>query len=341
MQQSTRTFTDRIFLIIKGLAMGAANKVPGVSGGVVAFVAGFYEEFIYSLQKVNFKAFKLFINFRFKSFWRYINGRFLGLLILGMLISYFSVSKILDYLIIHYELYVWASFFGMILGSIYYIIKDFDDWSKRNICLITLGTIAGISISLLDPAKENDNLIFVFFCGIVGVSGMTLPGLSGSFILILLGNYVLLLVDSVNALYDTIADLIRWDFSFIDNTKRIRLLKVLVVFSIGSLTGLVTLSHFLGYVLKRYKTATFASIIGFITGSLGVVWPWKIKMYKLDSYGNRLIDALGNPILDNYDRYWPDITSLETYIGIFFILVGIGVILWLEWYGKRTIKTSK
>ncbi len=341
MQQSTRTFTDKIFLIIKGLAMGAANKVPGVSGGVVAFVAGFYEEFIYSLQKVNFKAFKLFINFRFKSFWRYINGKFLGLLILGMLISYFSVSKILDYLIIHYELYVWASFFGMILGSIYYIIKDFDDWSKRNICLITLGTIAGISISLLDPARENDNLIFVFFCGIVGVSGMTLPGLSGSFILILLGNYVLLLVDSVNALYDTIADLIRWDFSFIDNAKRIRLLKVLVVFSIGSLTGLVTLSHFLGYVLKRYKTATFASIIGFITGSLGVVWPWKVKMYKLDYLGNELIDASGNPILDNYDRYWPDIASLETFIGVFFILVGIGVVLWLEWYGKRTIKISK
>ncbi|MDY8133979.1 DUF368 domain-containing protein [Aquimarina sp. 2201CG5-10] len=341
MQQSTRTFSDRFFLVIKGLAMGAANKVPGVSGGVVAFVAGFYEEFIYSLQKINFKAFKLFINLRFKSFWRYINGRFLGLLILGMLISYFSVSKILDYLIIHYELYVWAAFFGMIIGSIYYIVKDFDDWSRRNICLILIGTIVGVSISLLDPAKENDNLWFVFFCGIVGVSGMTLPGLSGSFILILLGNYVLLLVDSVNALYDTIADLIRWDLSFLENTKRIRLLKVLIVFSLGSLTGLVTLSHLLGYVLKRYKSATFAAIIGFIAGSLGVVWPWKHKMYKLDHLGNVLIDAQGNPILDNYDRYLPDFNTTQTYIGLFFILVGVGIVLWLEWYGKRTIKTSK
>ncbi|GAA4270841.1 DUF368 domain-containing protein [Aquimarina gracilis] len=341
MQQSTRTFTDKLFLVIKGLAMGAANKVPGVSGGVVAFVAGFYEEFIYSLQKVNFKAFKLFINFRFKSFWRYINGRFLGLLILGMLISYFSVSKILDYLIIHYELYVWAAFFGMIIGSIYYIVKDFDDWSRRNICFIIISTLVGISISLLDPAKENDHLLFVFVCGIIGVSGMTLPGLSGSFILILMGNYVLLLVDSVNALYDTIADLIRWDFSFTENAQRIRLLQVLVVFSLGSLTGLVTLSHFLGYVLKRYKTATFASIIGFITGSLGVVWPWKHKIYKTDSQGNTLIDALGDPILDNYDRYFPDFTLLETYIGILFVLVGIGIVLWLEWYGQQTLKSSK
>ncbi|WP_108868601.1 DUF368 domain-containing protein [Aquimarina aquimarini] len=341
MPHSTRTLTDKFFLIIKGLAMGAANKVPGVSGGVVAFVAGFYEEFIYSLQKINFKAFKLFINFRFRSFWRYINGRFLGLLILGMLISYFSVSKILDYLIIHFELYVWAAFFGMIIGSIYYIVKDFDDWSKRNICLIIIGTIIGVGISLLDPAKENDNLWFVFVCGIIGVSGMTLPGLSGSFILILLGNYVLLLVDSVNALYDTMADLIRWDFSFVANSQRVRLLKVLVVFSLGSLTGLVTLSHFLGYVLKHYKNATFAAIIGFITGSLGVVWPWKHKIYKTDTLGTTLFDGLGNPILDNYDRYFPDITSIETYLAIFYIFIGIAIILGLEWYGKQTQKTSK
>ena len=341
MQQSTRTFTDRFFLVIKGLAMGAANKVPGVSGGVVAFVAGFYEEFIYSLQKINFKAFKLFVNFRFRSFWRYINGRFLALLILGMLISYFSVSKILDYLIIHYELYVWSAFFGMIIGSIYYIVKDFEDWNKKNIGLIIIGIIVGISISLLDPAKENDNLLFVFICGIIGVSGMTLPGLSGSFILILLGNYVLLLVDSVNALYDTIVNIIHWDFSFANDPERIRLLKVLVVFSLGSLTGLVTLSHFLAYVLKHFKSATFAVIIGFITGSLGVVWPWKNKIHKTDALGNIKLDTLGNPILDNYNRYFPDFSIIETYLGIFYILIGIGIVLWLEWYGKQLKKPSK
>ncbi|GAA3509294.1 DUF368 domain-containing protein [Aquimarina addita] len=340
MSENTRTFSDKFFLVIKGLAMGAANKVPGVSGGVVAFVAGFYEEFIYSLQKINFKALKLFINFRWRSFWRYINGKFLALLLLGMLISYFSVSKILDYLIIHYELYVWAAFFGMIIGSIYYIIKDFNDWSKRNVILIIVGIIVGVSISLLEPAKENDNLWFVFFCGIVGVSGMTLPGLSGSFILILFGNYVLLLVDSVNALYDTMADLLRFDFSFVDNAERVRLLKVLIVFSLGSITGLVTLSHLLGYVLKHYKNATFAAIIGFITGSLGVVWPWKHEVYKLDNTASILIDAYGDPILDNYDRYFPDFTIPSTYIGLFFIIIGVAIVLGLDWYGNKTKKTS-
>ena len=237
MQTETRTFIDKFWLVLKGLAMGAANKVPGVSGGVVAFVAGFYEEFIYSLQRFNGKAFKLFINGRFKSFWRYINGKFLGLLILGMLISYFSVSLLLDLAIQNYPLLVWSAFFGMIIGSIYYIAKDFDAWNNRNIILLVLGIIAGVSISLLEPAQENDHLLFVFFCGIIGVSGMTLPGLSGSFILILVGNYVLLLVDSVNALYSTLIDIATFDFSFTENPEQMRLLKVLLVFAAGSLTG--------------------------------------------------------------------------------------------------------
>ncbi len=333
--QQTRTFSDKIFLVLKGLAMGAANKVPGVSGGVVAFVAGFYEEFIYSLQKINLKAFKLLISGRFKSLYQYVNGKFLGLLVLGMVISYFSVSQLLDYLIVHFELYVWASFFGMIIGSIYYISKDFKAWSSRSITFVLLGTIAGIAISFLEPARENDNLWFVFICGIIGVSGMTLPGLSGSFVLILLGNYVLLLVDSVNALYDTIKDVFLMDFSFVDNSERIRLLQVLVVFSLGSIAGLVSLSHLLGFVLKRYKKETYSVIIGFIAGSLGVVWPWKEKIYKLNAEGNFRLDVHGNKIIDNYDRYFPDFSSSETWLAIFFIIMGIFIVLGLGWYENR------
>ena len=333
--QQTRTFSDKVFLVLKGLAMGAANKVPGVSGGVVAFVAGFYEEFIYSLQKINLKAFKLLISGRFKSLYRYVNGKFLGLLILGMVISYFSVSQLLDYLIDHYELYVWAGFFGMIIGSIYYISKDFKSWSRRSILFVLMGAVAGIAISFLEPARENDNLWFVFICGIIGVSGMTLPGLSGSFILILLGNYVLLLVDSVNALYDTIKDLFMMDLSFIDNSERIRLLQVLVVFSLGSLAGLVSLSHLLGFVLKRYKKETYSVIIGFIAGSLGVVWPWKEKVYKLKADGNFRLDIHGNKVLDNYDRYLPTFYSSETWLAIFFIVIGIFIVLGLGWYENR------
>ncbi|HLW33558.1 MAG TPA: DUF368 domain-containing protein [Aequorivita sp.] len=333
-----RSFSDKTWLVLKGLGMGAANKVPGVSGGVVAFVAGFYEEFIYSLQKVNKKAFKLLFNGRFKSFYRYINGQFLTLLIFGMVISYFSISKILDYLILHFELYVWSAFFGMIIASIFFIAKDFGHWNRKYLAYLASGVIAGVAISFLEPAKENSNLFFVFFCGIISVSGMTLPGLSGSFILMILGNYVLLLVDSVNALYDTLANVFQGDFSWIHSPERIGLLKVLAVFSIGSLVGLVSLSHLLAYVLKRFKKATYAVIIGFIAGSLGVVWPWKEKKYDLDALGQIELDANGREIIIGYNRYLPSDFGQETILAIVFILVGAAIVLSLDWYDLQKKK---
>ncbi|WP_456437971.1 DUF368 domain-containing protein [Psychroserpens sp.] len=336
--EATRTFKDRLFLVIKGLGMGAANKIPGVSGGVVAFVAGFYEEFIYSLQRVNKTAFKLLFNGRFNSFYHYINGRFLVLLFSGMIISYFSVSKILDYFLQNHELYVWSLFFGMIIGSIYYINKDFKDWNYKSITALAIGVTLGVGISFLDPAMENDNLIFVFVCGIISVSGMTLPGFSGSFVLILLGNYVLLLVDSVNALYDTFSEIITGDFSFVQNEARTRLLKVLGVFTLGSAVGLVTFSHVLSYVLKHYKSITTASIIGFIIGSLGVVWPWKKTIFKTQDDGNFLLDSRGEKITTNYERFLPELNS-ETYVAIGYVLIGVLVVLALERYGQRTKQT--
>ncbi|MDO7173612.1 DUF368 domain-containing protein [Mariniflexile sp. AS56] len=338
--EKTRTLKDKLFLILKGLGMGAANKVPGVSGGVVAFVAGFYEEFIYSLKKVNRKAFKLIINGRFKSFYTYINGRFLSLLIFGMIVSYFSVSKVLDYFIKHYELYIWSVFFGMIIGSIYYINKDFRDWNYKTYTSLALGILVGLSISFLNPAKENDNLLFVFFCGIISVSGMTLPGFSGSFILILLGNYVLLLVDSVNALSDTFYEIVSGDFGFINNVERIRMLQVLAVFTLGSVTGLVTFSHILSYILKHYKSITLSAIIGFIVGSLGVVWPWKETIYKLTKNGTHILDSTGTKVVLNYERYIPPLNS-NTYYAIAFIFLGIAIVLALEYYGQKTRKVNE
>ena len=335
MQTKTRTFTDKFWLVLKGLAMGAANKVPGVSGGVVAFVAGFYEEFIGSLQKFNGKALRLLLNGRFKSFWAYINGKFLGLLILGMLISYFSVSLLLDFALQKEPLLVWSAFFGMIIGSIYYIGKDFEDWNRQMVLFTILGVVAGVSISLLEPAQENDHLVFVFFCGIIGVSGMTLPGLSGSFILILLGNYVLLLVDSVNALYTMLLDIVTFDFSFVDDPEQVRLIKVLLVFAAGSLTGLVTLSHFLGYLLKKFKHNTNALILGFIAGSLGVVWPWKKEIYEVVN-GEVVLDMNGNPILDNYNRFFPSEISSENILALFFIIMGVFLVVALGKYGDKT-----
>lgn len=329
-----RSFLDKILLFIKGLSMGLANKVPGVSGGMVSFVFGFYEELIYSFRKINYKAFLLLYNRRFKSFYYYVNGTFLLLVMGGSVFSYFSVSLLLDYFLRHYELYVWSSFFGMIIGSIYYISKDFNDWSRSNIISMIIGIVIGIAISFMSPAKENDNLWFVFLCGIVGVIGMTLPGLSGSFILILMGNYVLLLVDSVTMLYKTIIDVFTGDFSFMDSASRIRYLKIITVFTLGSGFGLVVISHILGYVLKRWHQIVTSLIIGFIAGSLGIVWPWKMEVYKIVN-GKTLFDINGDKVIENYKRYMPDFSQMETWIAIFFIVIGAGLVLLIDKFGSE------
>lgn len=329
-----RTFLQKVNLFIKGLAMGAANKVPGVSGGTVSFVLGFYEELIFSFRRINLKAFRLLLNGRFRSFFRYINAQFLALIMAGSVFSYFSISLVLDYFLVHYENYVWSWFFGMIIGSIYYIGKDFGDWNLKNSTSLIIGAAVGIGISFLTPAGENDNLWFVFLCGIIGVSGMTLPGLSGSFILILLGNYVLLLVDSVNVLFDVITSMFSGDFSVLKDAVKVRYLKIIGVFTAGSAFGLVSISHVLGYVLKRYHQIVTAVIIGFITGSLGIVWPWKEKIFRQEN-GQVLVDQNGNNIIENYRRYLPDLSNSETWISIFYILLGVALILIIDFYGRK------
>lgn len=314
--------------------MGAANKVPGVSGGTVSFVLGFYEELIYSFRKINFKAFKLLFSGKFKSFYKYTNGQFLTLIMGGSIFSYFSVSLILDYFLEHYELYVWSWFFGMIIGSIYYIGKDFGEWTRTNFVYLLFGVTLGLAISFLTPATENENLWFVFICGIIGVSGMTLPGLSGSFILILLGNYVLLLVDSVNVLFNVITSVLTGNFDVLSDPIKTKYLKIIGVFSAGSAFGLVSISHILGYVLNKWNKIVNAIIIGFITGSLGIVWPWKRTIYVVKD-NVVLVDKEGNKVVENYQRYIPDVFTQETLVAIFFIFLGIAVILMIDYYDKR------
>ena len=151
---------------------------------------------------------------------------------------------------------------------------------------------------------------------------------------------MLLLVDSVNALYDTLAELVQGDFSFVGNQERLDTLLILAVFTIGSATGLVTLSHLLGYVLKHFKHLTTALIIGFITGSLGVVWPWKRTLFMTDALGNNVLDSNGNRIIVNYERYWPDMALGDTWWAVLMIGVGLALLILLEWYGKNRLKNA-
>ena len=328
MLSKKRTFFQKILLICKGIGMGVANKIPGVSGGIVALAAGFYEELIFSFSKFNKTAFSLLLKREFRAFYQHVNGSFLSLLFLGVIISFFSASLILDQLIQHYPKYVWGMFFGFILASVFLIWMQSKRYTYQEYILTLLGIIAGLLVSFLSPGQENDNLFFVFFCGMISISGMILPGLSGSFLILILGNYTLLLVDSVNALYFTLVDLASLNFSFIDNPNRMELLGVILIFALGSLTGLLVLSKVLRWLLLNHKEKIIATLVGFILGSLSASWPWK-RVVKKNNYDL-------NP--DRHELFWPKFDQSENIYVILFIFLGFGIVTLLEIYGKKSTK---
>ena len=330
-----RTFRDYITLMFKGVAMGTANKIPGVSGGTVALITGFYEELIYSTQKFNGKSLMLLRKRGFAKFAEYTNAYFLISVFGGSILSFFSISLILDYLIKHYETYVWGYFFGLILGSIYSVYDDLKERSVSNYLMILLGTVVGAIISFLPVGSQNDALWFVLLCGMISVSGMTLPGLSGSFIVMLLGNYVLLIVDSVNALSLSVVDVFSGDFSFLSDPDRMGLLKVLLFFTLGSIIGLVFFSHLLSYLLKNFHQKVLSVLLGFITGSLGIVWPWKQTIYH-----EGMLDSKGQKMVHFYERYLPTLSDFSTFITLFYIVLGTFTVVYLHRNGIRKTQTN-
>ena len=309
---------NNIFLFLKGLAMGAVNKIPGVSGGTVAFVTGIYEDLLNSIKKINFASFKILFNKGFKEFYKEINGKFLTIVFSGVIASFFSVSLILDRLIEKYELYVFGLFFGMIVGSFYVIYYQLEKFNIKTFIGITIGITSGLLISFAENYDVGTSDLIIFFSGVIAISGMILPGLSGSYLLLLAGNYTLIMVDSVNALYFTLVELLSFNFTFIHDTERLYLLKVLILFTLGSIFGLVFLSNILSSLLKHYKTITISIIVGFIAGSLIGVWPWKNE------------DMLGNASL-----FFPDFSIYQTWITIFNILIGILFVVLLERLANR------
>ena len=225
-----------------GIIMGTINKLPGISGGLYSLIIGFYNHLISSIKSISYKNLKILKTDGVKPFLRLINGNFLFFISTGMIMSYFTTSKILDYFLIKNELYVWAVFFGLILGSLYILIKRIKKTNINTAIFLFFGLIFGVFISVSDPLYENRNLLFIFFCGFISICGITIPGLSGSFLLILLGNYKLLLVDSVNNFFNLISN-----FFYTSDQKlnvENELINILLVFFMGSVFGLVVLSKF-------------------------------------------------------------------------------------------------
>ncbi len=267
----SRTFSDYLLLVLKGVAMGIANKIPGVSGGIVAVVTGFYRELIFSFHRLNFKAVTLLFRGRFTVFWQYINGAFLCALLVGVVLSYFTLSLLLDVALSNFPTYVWAVFFGLVLASAVLLFRNFSSWNLQTIIFGLIGLAVGVGLSILSPSSQNTNMLYVFFCGVISIVGMTLPGLSGSFLLILLGNYTLLLVDAVNAFGKWIVSLFYSNLVLSTQDENYTLL--FGVFLAGSLVGISGLSALIHRIQQKADKQLQATLIGFVFGSLFILWP--------------------------------------------------------------------
>ncbi|MGY8945671.1 MAG: DUF368 domain-containing protein [Flavobacteriales bacterium] len=332
MFNKVRNRKDFIFLFLKAIFMGTANKLPGISGGLVALLTGFYHEMIESLKTLNLKSFVIILKGNFTKFNSKHNGFFILTILSGIIVSYFTTSKVLDYFFKQSELYVWSVFYGMIIASLIILIKNNKEWNLKSFIFLISGFSIGFLLSILNPVDENQNLFFVFFCGFISVCGMIVPGISGSFLLILLGNYKLLLIDSVNALFDSFYNLINLNSYF---QHDLNLLQILLVFALGSLIGLIFLSSLLSVLIKKYDEIINQLIIGFVTGSLLIVWPWKIIANNSDYYNDSMVNIR---FINDYLKYLPDYTETSTYIAFLWIIIGLIIVLFLEKNVSRTKK---
>ena len=296
-----------LILFIKGMGFGIANLIPGVSGGTVALITRIYEELVSSLKSFDIKALKLLISFDFRGLIKHTNLYFLLVVFTGAIVSIFCTANLFKFLFTNYPILLWSFFFGLIAVSIYSVGKRVEKWSSPNIIVLIIGCIMATSLLFISPATQNSNLFFIFICGIISVSGMLLPGLSGSFLLILMGNYELLLVTLVELNY-----------------------LLLAVFFIGVVVGLLGFSHILAWFFKHYRNKTLSLLTGFILGSLSLVWPWQecLKWFNPELQ-KKCIEST---------RYLPEITNQNTFIAFALIISGIVFVRVIESFSyKETV----
>ena len=303
--------------------MGAVNKIPGVSGGIVAIIFGFYEKLILSFSRFDINSFLILRKKGVQSFFKHINAKFLALLLIGIIISFFSTSLIISFFLENYNSQILGLFCGMVIFSITIIFKKISEFNFYNLFFILLGFSIGVLFFFINPGNEIKTPLFVFFCGVVSVSGMVLPGLSGSMILLALGNYKLLLIDSVNALYYSIIKILSGHGIESLDRESTNLIILLSIFALGSSIGLILLSKILNLLIVRFKDIIMSSLTGFVTGSLGSVWPWRSINYD-KNIGSLLFGS------DNIFFYYPNKVNIQNITTLIFILIGILLVYIIE-----------
>ncbi|MBL7472136.1 DUF368 domain-containing protein [Robertkochia sediminum] len=247
-----RSLTDYFIITLKGMAMGAADVVPGVSGGTIAFISGIYEELIDTISRVNLEALQVLRKEGLRPAWRHINGNFLLALLTGIAISVLSLARLLKWLLENEPILLWSFFFGLVLASVILVAKQIDRWRIATIAGFVIGAATAWYITTLPPMHDNGSIPFLFLAGALAICAMILPGISGAFILVLLGAY------------ETVLGAI--------NDKD---LKTLAIVAVGAVFGLLSFSRLLKYLFQHYKNITLAVLTGFIFGSLNKIWPWK------------------------------------------------------------------
>ena len=294
--------------------MGAANVIPGVSGGTIALITGIYEELIDSIKSFDYKALKLLFKFKGKDFAEHTNFYFLVQVLIGLVLAIFSLAKLFKFLFENYPVYIWAFFFGLVLASVYYVGKTVTKWNTSSILSFFIGLLIALAVTILHPAGENDNPFYLFLNGIIAIISMILPGLSGSFVLILLGNYQLVAIDAINHLN----------------------LRIILPFLLGAVIGLVAFSYILSWLFKKYKNQTIALMTGFILGSLSILWPWKKAVYLMKD--GEYVTKHGRKLIAYYEQVLPSTLNMEFWIAIFLIFLGIFSIYFIE---KKSNVTEK
>ncbi len=305
--------------------MGAADVVPGVSGGTIAFISGIYEELIESIDKVSLNVFKIWKTEGFKTAWKSINGNFLLALFSGIAISILSLAKIIKWLLHNEPVLLWSFFFGLVLASILYIAKQIKDWSAKIIIAIIITSMVSYFITLAEPFASPDSPFYLLFCGFIAIIAMILPGVSGAFILLILGAYQTA-IDTINNLLEGIT------------TGNMELFKdaflKFCLLAVGAVIGLKVFSKALNWMFKHHKNVTLAILTGFMIGSLNKIWPWKeILKTRINSHGEEvtLLDKSILPTSYNGNN--------QLIVALIFIIIGFATILILENLGKHKNNT--
>jgi putative membrane protein len=286
--------------------MGAADVVPGVSGGTIAFITGIYEELLRSIAAFDIAALLLIKQFEFAAFWKKINGNFLVVLLAGIVTSIFSLANLVTFLLSAYPIQVWSLFFGLIIISSLLILREIHQWNLLVIIFIIAGAAAAYSITILTPAQSPDSYLFIFFSGMLAICAMILPGISGAFILLLLGKYEYIL----RALTE-------------------QELLIILVFIAGCIVGLLLFSRLLSWTLNNYRNLSIAALAGIMIGSLNKVWPWKtVTTYRLNTQGLQVPAFEESVLPGEFLRATGQDPKL--FIGLFFMALGILLVIFIE-----------